>query len=105
MRDFDYGAYKDEYVVRLTELIQKKVDGQEIVQVPDPEEPKIINLMDALKKSVAEASAALPEDVRAEIANRIQGQASGAAKDKKKAAEKSPEKSTAKKATKKKKVG
>ena len=104
MRDFDYGAYKDEYVVRLTELIQKKVEGQEVVQVPDPEEPKIINLMDALKKSVAEASAALPEEVRAEIANRIQGQASGPAQDKKKAAGKA-KKATAKKATKKKKVG
>jgi non-homologous end joining protein Ku len=34
-----------------------KVDGQEIVQAPDLEQPKIINLMDALKKSVAEAQA------------------------------------------------
>ena len=35
-----------------------KVDGQEVVQAPDHEEPKILNLMDALKKSVAEAQAA-----------------------------------------------
>jgi non-homologous end joining protein Ku len=39
-------------------LIQLKVDGQEIVQVSDPEEPKIINLMEALKQSVAAAMAA-----------------------------------------------
>ena len=37
-------------VENLTKLIQLKVDGQEIVQAPDPEEPKILNLMDALKK-------------------------------------------------------
>ena len=36
-----------------------KVQGQEVVQAPDHEEPKILNLMDALKKSVAEAQARL----------------------------------------------
>ena len=35
-----------------------KIEGQEVVQVRDPEEPKIINLMEALKRSVAEAQAA-----------------------------------------------
>jgi len=52
---FDIERYKDEYVEKLQKLIQMKIDGEEIVQVPDVEEPKIINLMDALKKSVAEA--------------------------------------------------
>jgi DNA end-binding protein Ku len=52
--DFDFQAYKDAYVENLTKLIQLKVEGQEIVQAPDPEEPKILNLMEALKKSVAE---------------------------------------------------
>ena len=33
-----------------------KVDGEEIVQVSDPEEPKIVNLMEALKQSVAQAT-------------------------------------------------
>ena len=54
---FDYDSYKDEYVEKLGKVIQMKVDGQEIVQAPEPEAPKIINLMDALKKSVAEAQA------------------------------------------------
>ncbi len=57
LEDFDLAEYKDEYVEKLTKLIQLKVEGQEVVQAPDPEEPKIINLMDALKKSVAEAQA------------------------------------------------
>ncbi len=57
VKDFDFGKYRDEYVARLMTLIEKKVAGQEIVQAKDPEEPKIINLMDALKRSVAEAQA------------------------------------------------
>lgn len=57
IEDFDFAAYKDQYVEQVTELIRKKVEGEEIVQVPDREEPAILNLMDALKKSVAEAQA------------------------------------------------
>jgi len=55
--EFDFESYKDAYVENLSKLIQLKIDGQEIVQAPDLEEPKILNLMDALKKSVAEAGA------------------------------------------------
>jgi len=62
IRDFDYSVYKDEYVEKLTAVIQAKVDGEEIVQVPDREEPKIINLMEALKASVARAQAGALQD-------------------------------------------
>ncbi len=55
LKAFDLSSYRDDYVENLSKLIQLKIDGQEIVQAPDHEEPKIINLMDALKKSVAEA--------------------------------------------------
>lgn len=58
IQDFDIAAFEDEYVEHLGELIQKKVAGEEIVAAPVSEEPKIINLMEALKKSVAEAQAA-----------------------------------------------
>jgi len=66
IEDFDYSEYKDEYVEKLTALIQAKVEGQEVVEVQSPEEPKILNLMEALKKSVAEvqlgeSAAAKPE--------------------------------------------
>lgn len=50
---FDLAAYKDDYVESLTELIEAKVAGKKIVAAPAAEEPPIINLMDALKKSVA----------------------------------------------------
>lgn len=50
--DFDLGVYKDEYTERLTQVIEAKVAGQEIVSQPSAEEPGVINLMDALKASV-----------------------------------------------------
>ncbi len=58
LKEFDYSKYRDAYKEKLTKLIQLKIEGKEVVQVHDPEEPKIINLMEALKRSVAEAQAA-----------------------------------------------
>lgn len=58
MSEFDIEAYKDQYVERLKQLVQLKIDGKEVVAAPEVEEPKIINLMEALKRSVAEAQAA-----------------------------------------------
>ncbi len=57
LEKFDFQSYKDAYVENLSKLIQLKVDGEEVVQAPDLEEPRILNLMEALKKSVAEAGA------------------------------------------------
>ncbi len=59
IEDFDLDTYQDQYVTKLKQLITIKVEGKEVVQAPDHEEPKILNLMDALKKSVAEAQARL----------------------------------------------
>jgi DNA end-binding protein Ku len=52
---FSLATYKDHYVVELTKLIEAKVEGKELVTEPAAEEPRVINLMDALKKSVAAA--------------------------------------------------
>jgi len=46
-----------------------KIEGQEVVQARDPEEPKIINLMEALKRSVEEAQAAGKETAVAAARN------------------------------------
>lgn len=56
--EFDLAAYEDQYTVTLKSLIDAKVEGKEIVAVPEPEEPKVINLMEALKASVESAQAA-----------------------------------------------
>ncbi|MCA8953121.1 MAG: Ku protein [Planctomycetes bacterium] len=59
LEEFDLERYSDQYVTKLKKVIDSKVQGQELVTAPDHEEPKILNLMDALKKSVAEAQARL----------------------------------------------
>ena len=53
--DFDLSKYEDLYTARLTQLIEAKVEGREIVAPPAEEETTVINLMDALRKSVAQA--------------------------------------------------
>lgn len=53
--EFSLAEYKDHYVEELTKLIEAKVEGKEIVAPPEKDEPHVINLMDALKKSVAAA--------------------------------------------------
>jgi DNA end-binding protein Ku len=55
LEGFEADGYEDQYIEKLQKLIKMKIDGEEVVQAPDLEQPKIINLMDALKKSVAEA--------------------------------------------------
>ena len=52
--------YKDEYRARVTDMLERKVEGREIVAAPAPaERPRVIDLMDALKASLARRG--LPE--------------------------------------------
>jgi DNA end-binding protein Ku len=55
---FDYSAYHDAYTEKLTKLIETKVAGEEIAAPPSQEPAHIINLMDALRASVANAQPA-----------------------------------------------
>lgn len=63
-KKFEFSTYKDTYTEKLTQLIEAKVQGKEIVTPPPQEEAQVINLMDALKKSLemqgAEAAEAKP---------------------------------------------
>ena len=59
--DFDLTKYKDLYTEKLTKLIEAKVAGQELVAPPAQEQAQVINLMDALKKSVATVQKTLPK--------------------------------------------
>jgi DNA end-binding protein Ku len=49
---FDFAQYEDPYRERVEELIDAKVKGREIVTPEEEEPPQVVNLMDALKKSV-----------------------------------------------------
>jgi DNA end-binding protein Ku len=51
---FDAAKYHDEYRERLLKFIEQKAEGQEVVVQPAREEPrKVVNLMEALEKSLA----------------------------------------------------
>jgi DNA end-binding protein Ku len=52
-KKFDFSKYKDVYTEKLTKLIEAKVAGEEIVAPPMHEQAQVINLMDALRQSVA----------------------------------------------------
>ena len=53
---FQPELYQDEYQLRLKELIENKIAGKEIVTAQAPKKGNVIDLMDALKKSVEQAS-------------------------------------------------
>ncbi len=49
---FKPDAFKDEYRDALLDIVEKKVSGEEIEVVPEPEPTKVVDLMEALKASV-----------------------------------------------------
>jgi DNA end-binding protein Ku len=52
-RTFDLARYQDLYSQKLHQLIEAKVAGKEIVTPPATEGPQVINLIEALRQSVA----------------------------------------------------
>lgn len=53
--DFDIAVFENVYHDKLKELIEAKIEGKEIVAKPEESPEQVINLMDALKASVAQA--------------------------------------------------
>jgi DNA end-binding protein Ku len=53
--DFDLSTYKDTYADKLKELIEAKIAGKQVVAPPADEPPQVINLMEALQKSLDQA--------------------------------------------------
>jgi DNA end-binding protein Ku len=61
--EFRPEEFEDEYRVRLQELAERKIEGQEVTVAAEPaaEEPaQVVDLMEALKASVAEAKKSKP---------------------------------------------
>ncbi len=53
-KKFEPEKYKDEYNVKLLKAIKRKIAGNEIIETKDEKEPtKVIDLMDALQKSIS----------------------------------------------------
>jgi DNA end-binding protein Ku len=65
--NLDFSQYRDVYKERLTALIETKVAGKEIVAALPQEERHVINLMEALRQSIAQsekASSGSPEEAK-----------------------------------------
>jgi DNA end-binding protein Ku len=61
----DLATYKDEYREGLQQIIDAKVAGQDVVAPTEEAPPKVVNLMDALRKSLDTVSAAKKKPAKA----------------------------------------
>mgnify|MGYP000945591592 CR=1 FL=1 len=57
---FEPEIYKDEYQIKLREIIEAKINGQDIVQTPAEQPANVINLMDALQASLKQMESPKP---------------------------------------------
>ena len=62
-KPFDAKDYKDEYHERLVKAIQSKINGKEVKRVISVSPPNVINLLDALKKTL-ETETVKPAKIR-----------------------------------------
>ena len=53
--DFEPEKYKDNYRENLLRMIEAKKQGQEIVATPEPQQAKVVDILEALKASLAMA--------------------------------------------------
>lgn len=53
--EVDLAQYRDQFTERVSQLIQARVAGKEVVTPEPAAEPNVINLMDAIRKSVEQA--------------------------------------------------
>jgi DNA end-binding protein Ku len=75
---FDPTRYEDEYRRAVLEVVDRKVAGEEIVVMPRPEaREQIIDLVAALKKSLAEKGTAAPSARRVRKPARAKGKQAG----------------------------
>jgi DNA end-binding protein Ku len=63
--EVDLQEYKDEYQVGLREIIDAKIEGREVVAPEIEAPPKVVNLMDALRKSLDSISSTKKKSVAA----------------------------------------
>jgi DNA end-binding protein Ku len=62
----DFSRYHDTYEEALRKMIDAKIEGEEIIATPEAPAPKVVNLMDALRRSLDEVSKAKKRPARAE---------------------------------------
>jgi DNA end-binding protein Ku len=94
---FDPSDYHDEYRKALEEVIDAKIQGREITKPPEvePEAGQVVDLMEALRRSVAEAKRSRGEAPAAAAAEAVSDEPAPVAAEKRSAAKKAPAKKTA----------
>jgi DNA end-binding protein Ku len=70
--ELDFTSYRDDYQAGLRDIIDAKIEGREIV-APEPEAPpKVVNLMDALRKSLDTIGTGRKKQAPVELSGRVQ---------------------------------
>jgi DNA end-binding protein Ku len=64
----DLSNYKDEYREGLQKIIDAKIAGEEVIATTAETPPKVVNLMDALRKSLDTVSASKKKPAKAAVA-------------------------------------
>ena len=64
--DVDFASYRDEYQDGLRQIIEAKKEGREVVAPEVEAPPKVVNLMEALRKSLDSISASKKKPQRIE---------------------------------------
>ena len=54
--EIDFSKYRDTYEDALRQMIEAKIEGEEIVAPKTEAPPRVVNLMDALRKSLDQVS-------------------------------------------------
>ena len=72
-RKLDLADYRDEYRDGLQKIIDAKIAGEEIVAAEVEMPPKVVNLMDALRKSLDSVSATKQKPVKAVLPKKAAG--------------------------------
>src|SRR5262245_41374494 len=65
--DLEFESYRDEYQEGLREIIDAKIDGREVVTPEVEAPPKVVNLMEALRKSLDSISSSKKKAAGLEI--------------------------------------
>jgi DNA end-binding protein Ku len=79
--DFEPQKYHDAYRDNLQQMIEAKIEGKKVIETPTPQVAPVIDIMEALKKSLAEKRK--PAQVATAAAGEEEGQAEVAAAPKK----------------------
>lgn len=66
--ELDMSEYRDEYQEELKRIIDAKIAGEEIVEKEEEAPPKVVNLMEALRKSLDRVSAEKKKPAKAAMA-------------------------------------